>query len=177
MRFISDLRPVRVSCHLRTFHPGGGLDDYGTAVVQFENGPLGTITASRVSHGRENNLWFEIDGTRGALEWRQEEPNQMWFRVQGQPHRLFTRDPGAGHTTASARLACRLPAGHPEGFLGAFANIYTAAYADMIARAGGQPADAGLGLYPTVTDGVEGVQFVAQCLASSLADGVWQPVE
>src|SRR6516225_4616726 len=99
LRFISGLRLQRVSCHLRTYYPDDRLDDYGTAVMQFYGGALATITASRVSHGRENNLWIEIDGTRGALEWRQEEPNQLWLRVHGQPLRLLTRDPAASHAT------------------------------------------------------------------------------
>jgi predicted dehydrogenase len=174
IRFVSGLRPLEVSCHLRTFHPEGRLDDYGAAVLRFQNGALGTITASRVSHGRENDLRLEIDGTRGSLEWRQEEPNRMWFRVNGQPHRLFTRDPAAGHSSNSARLASRLPAGHPEGFLQAFANVYTAAYADMIARASGQKWTESQRLYPNVEDGVEGVRFVAQCVASSRDNGAWK---
>jgi predicted dehydrogenase len=122
-------------------------------------------------------LWIELDGTRGSLQWRQEEPNRMWLRVNGQPHQLFTRDPVAGYTTDSARLACRLPAGHPEGFLQAFANVYTAAYADMIAHARGQQCTEGHSLYPNVVDGVEGVQFVAQCVASSQDDAAWKALE
>lgn len=177
LRFISGLRPGRVSCQLRTYYPDDRLDDYGIAAIEFDGGALGTMTASRVSHGRENNLWIEIDGNRGALEWRQEEPNQLWLRVHGQPHRLITRDPSAGHATAAARQSCRLPDGHPEGFLEAFANIYTAAYADMIARACGQPTSASPAIYPTVQDGVEGVQFVAQCVASSREDGAWKGLQ
>jgi predicted dehydrogenase len=173
IRFISDLVTDRVSCHLRTFHPDGRLDDYGAAVVSFESGPLGTITASRISHGRENDLWIELDGARGALEWRQEEPNRMWLRVHGRPHRLLTRDPAASFTGDSLRSACRLPAGHPEGFLQAFANIYTASYADMIARAAGKQWAEDHTLYPNVRDGVEGVEFVAQCVASSRDGGAW----
>jgi predicted dehydrogenase len=177
LRFISGLRLQRVSCHLRTYYPDDRLDDYGTAVMQFDGGALATITASRVSHGRENNLWIEIDGTRGALEWRQEEPNQLWLRVHGQPLRLLTRDPAASHATDTARQSCRLPTGHPEGFLEAFANVYTAAYADMIARASGERTTTAPALYPTVQDGVEGVQFVAQCVASSREDGAWKALQ
>ncbi|HMF11987.1 MAG TPA: Gfo/Idh/MocA family oxidoreductase [Gemmataceae bacterium] len=173
-RFVTGLEPERVSCHLRTFHPDGRLDDYGTAALFFANGAMGTITASRVSHGRENDLWIEIDGSRGGLEWRQEEPNRAWLRVHEQPHRLLTRDPGAGFTSATARSACRLPAGRPEGFLQAFANVYTAAYGDMIARAAGKPWTADQSLYPNVNDGVEGVEFIEQCVASSQDGGVWK---
>ncbi|HEY7152558.1 MAG TPA: Gfo/Idh/MocA family oxidoreductase [Gemmataceae bacterium] len=176
VRFLTGLVPAQVSCQLRVFHPEGRLDDYGTAVLRFDNGALGTVTASRVSHGRENDLWIEIDGAKGSLEWRQEEPNKMLLRVNGQPHRLYTRDPAAAHTSVAARLSCRLPAGHPEGFLEAFANIYTAVYEDVIARALGRKWDVSQSLYPTVVDGVEGMNFVAQCVASSQGNGAWMPL-
>src|SRR5947209_6215969 len=74
-RFITGLIPEQVSCHLKTFEGGRALDDYGTAVIRYTNGGLGTVTASQISHGRENDLWIEVDGTKGALEWHQEEPN------------------------------------------------------------------------------------------------------
>src|SRR5262245_31566356 len=74
-RFITGLLPDKLSCTLRTFEEGRALDDYGTAVIQYQNGALGTVTASQISHGRENDLWIEIDGTKGAVEWHQEEPN------------------------------------------------------------------------------------------------------
>ncbi|HZT82553.1 MAG TPA: Gfo/Idh/MocA family oxidoreductase, partial [Gemmataceae bacterium] len=140
-RFITGLIPEQVSAHLKTFVEGRPLDDYGTAVLRYTNGALGTVTASQISHGRENDLWIEVDGTKGSLEWHQEEPNKMWLRVNGQPHRLFTRDPNAPFTTPAAKASCRLPSGHPEAFLEAFANVYTAAYADMIARAAGKKPD------------------------------------
>jgi predicted dehydrogenase len=171
--FITGLVPAQVSCHLRIFSPEGRLDDYGTAMLRFENGALGTVTASRVSHGRENDLWIEIDGVNGSLDWHQEEPNQMLLRVNGQPHRLYTRDPTAAHTSPAARLSCRLPAGHPEGFLEAFANLYTAVYEDVIARAIGRKWDVSRVLYPTVADGVDGMNFVTQCVASSQGNGAW----
>jgi predicted dehydrogenase len=171
IRFVTGLIPERVACHLCTFEPGGRLDDYGHTAVAFAGGALGTITASRISHGRENDLWFQIDGTAGSLEWHQQEPNELWHRVNGLPHRLYTRDPNAAHTAPVAQFSCRLPAGHPEGFLEAFANVYTAAYEDMIARASGQKVKNSL--YPTIADGVEGVRFVIQCVASSQRDGAW----
>ena len=79
-RYMTGLLPDQISCHLRTFEEGRQLDDYGTAVIQFENGGLGTVTASQISHGRENDLFIEIDGTKGALQWRQENPNEMIVR-------------------------------------------------------------------------------------------------
>src|SRR5207249_194417 len=101
-RFITGLLPDQISCRLKNFAQAGPLDDYGAAVLHFQTGALGTITASRISHGRENGLSIEIDGTNGALEWQQEEPNRMWFKVNGQPHRLYTRDPNAPFTSDTA---------------------------------------------------------------------------
>lgn len=172
-RFITGLLPDQVSCHLKTFEQGRALDDYGTAVLRFAKGALGTVTASQISHGRENDLYIEVDGTKGSLEWHQEEPNKLWVRANGQPHRLYTRDPNAPFTSETAKLSCRLPSGHPEAFLEAFANIYTAAYADMIARAGGQSIDSSRSLYPNVADGVDGMHFIQQCVASSRQEGQW----
>src|SRR5689334_10399392 len=93
-RFITGLIPDQISCHLKTFEKGRELDDYGTAVLRYANGALGTVTASQISHGRENDLWIEVDGTKGALEWHQEEPNKMLVRVNGKPHQLYTRAGG-----------------------------------------------------------------------------------
>src|SRR5437667_184521 len=172
-RFMTGLLPDQIACQLKAFEPGRALDDYGAAVIRFTNGALGTVTASQISHGRENDLWIEIDGTKGALEWHQEEPNKMWFKVNGQPHRLYTRDPNAGYMSDTAKASCRLPSGHPEAFLEAFANIYTAAYADMIARAGGKKIDTSKSLYPNVADGVDGMNVITQCVASSKQSGQW----
>ncbi len=176
-RYITGLIPEQVSCLLKTFEPGRELDDYGTAAIRYQNGALGTVTASQISHGRENDLWIEIDGTKAALEWHQEEPNKMLVRSNGQPHRLYTRDPNAPFMTEHGKGACRLPSGHPEAFLEAFANVYTAAYADMVARAGGQKVDGSKSIYPNVADGVDGMNFITQCVASSKENGHWLPLK
>lgn len=176
-RFISGLLPDQVSCNLKIFEEGRELDDYGNAVIRYQNGALGTVTASQISHGRENDLWIEVDGTKGALEWHQEEPNKMLVRVNGQPHRLYTRDPNAPYMTQTGKESCRLPSGHPEAFLEAFANIYTAAYADMIKRASDQKFDGAKSLYPNVADGVDGMNFITQCVTSSKENGAWKSLK
>jgi predicted dehydrogenase len=172
-RFITGLLPDQVSALLKTFEKGRELDDYGTAAVRYQNGALGIVTTSQISHGRENELWIEIDGTEGALEWHQEEPNKLLMRVNGQPHRIYTRDKGAPYLTATAKASCRLPSGHPEGFFEAFANVYTAAFDDMVKRADGKKVDSSKSLYPNVADGVDGMNFLAQCVASSKENGHW----
>lgn len=176
-RYMTGLLPESISCHLRTFEPGRQLDDYGTAIVKFQNGALGTVTASQISHGRENDLFIEIDGTKAALQWRQEEPNVMIVRSNGQPHKLYTRDPNAPFMNASGQAACRLPSGHPEAFFEAFANIYTAAFDAIVAKHSGEAIERKDTIYPNVYDGVEGMRFIQQCVASSQKDGGWLPFE
>ena len=172
-RFITGLIPEQISCNLKVFEPGRALDDYGAAVLRFTNGALGTVTASQISHGRENDLWIEIDGTKGALEWHQEEPNKMILRSNGKPHQLYTRA-GGPYLGATAGASSRLPSGHPEAFLEAFANIYTAAYDDIVKRTAGEKFDGANSLYPNVADGVDGMNFIAQCVASSAENGAWK---
>ncbi|MEZ6045384.1 MAG: Gfo/Idh/MocA family oxidoreductase [Planctomycetaceae bacterium] len=176
-RYMTGLLPEEISCNLKIFAPGRQLDDYGHAVVRFENGALGTVTASQISHGRENDLFIEIDGTKGAIQWRQEEPNQMIVRCNGEPHKIYTRDPNAPYMNASGAAACRLPSGHPEAFFEAFANVYRAAYDAMIARATGESFEKKDTVYPNVYDGVEGMYFIQQCVASSAENGAWLPMK
>ncbi len=175
-RYITGLMPEQISCQLKAFEPGRALDDYGTAIIRYTNGALGTVTASQISHGRENEAWIEIDGTKGSLEWRQEEPNSMLFRVNGKPHQIYTRA-GGPYLGELAGRSSRLPSGHPEAFLEAFANVYTATYEDMIARASGKKIDDSHSIYPNVADGVEGMHFIAQCVASAAENGAWKSLK
>ncbi|MEQ9408476.1 MAG: Gfo/Idh/MocA family oxidoreductase [Fuerstiella sp.] len=175
-RYMTGLIPAEISCNLKAFAEGRKLDDYGHAVVRFENGALGTVTASQISHGRENDLFIEVDGTKGALQWRQEEPNVMIVRRNGSPHQMYTRDPNAPFMNDMGRAACRLPAGHPEAFFEAFANVYRFAYDAMVARAAGESFETKDTIYPNVYDGAEGMYFIQQCVTSSANNGAWVPV-
>ena len=172
-RYMTGLLPDKVSANLKVFEPGRALDDYGHAVIRFKNGGLGTVTASQISHGRENDLFIEIDGTLGALSWRQEEPNVMIVRRNGSPHAMYTRDPNAPFMKDLGKAACRLPSGHPEAFFEAFANVYRGAYDDMIKRASGESFSLTDTVYPNIADGVDGMNFIQQCVASSQQDGAW----
>src|SRR5436190_10528692 len=125
-RYITGLLPKQISCLLKTFEPGRQLDDYGVAAVRYENGALGTVTASQISHGRENDIFIEIDGTKASLEWHQEEPNRMFVRKNGEAMKTYTRN-GGPYLGALHGASVRLPSGHPEGFFEAFANVYTSA--------------------------------------------------
>jgi predicted dehydrogenase len=172
-RYMTGLLPEEISCHLKVFVEGRALDDYGHAVIRYENGALGTVTASQISHGRENDLFIEVDGTKGSLQWRQENPNEMVVRENGKPHQIYTRDPNAPFMNASGAAACRLPSGHPEAFFEAFANVYRFAYDNMVARAAGESFEKKDTIYPNIYDGVEGMFFIEQCVASSNEGGAW----
>jgi predicted dehydrogenase len=174
-RYMTGLLPAEISCHLKTFESGRPLDDYGTAVIRLQNGGLGTVTASQISHGRENDVFIEVDGTKASLSWRQEEPNTLVVRKNGQPHQLYTRA-GGPYLSPAAAAATRIPSGHPEGYLEAFANIYRAAYDAMILRAEGKSFEKVNTVYPNVNDGVEGMFFIQQCVASSKQNGAWLPL-
>lgn len=176
-RYITGLIPAEISCNLKIFAPGRQLDDYGHAVIRFENGALGTVTASQISHGRENDLFIEVDGTEGAISWRQEEPNKMLIRKNGQPHSLYTRDPNAPFMNEAGAAASRLPAGHPEAFFEAFANVYRSAYDAIVKRISGESFETKDTIYPNVYDGVDGMHFIQQCVASSQENGAWLPMK
>ncbi len=176
-RYMTGLLPAEISAHLRTFETGRKLDDYGTSIIKYQNGGLGTVTASQISHGRENDVLIEIDGTKASLSWRQEDPNAMFVRANGQPHRIYTRDPNAPYLGQAGKAACRLPSGHPEGFFEAFANIYAAAFDAIVAQASGQPVESVNTVYPNVHDGVEGMMFIQQAVASSQQNGAWLPFQ
>lgn len=176
-RYMTGCLPDSVSCHLKSFVEGRQLDDYGTAVIRYDNGALGTVTASQISHGRENDLEIEIDGTKGSLRWRQENPNEMIVRHNGKPHQIYTRDPNAEFMNSAGAAGCRVPAGHPEAFFEAFANLYAAAFDDMAKRAAGQSVDRRDTVYPNIFDGVEGMYFIQQCVDSSKKDGSWLPLK
>jgi predicted dehydrogenase len=135
------------------------------------------VTASQISHGRENDLYIDVDGTKAALSWRQEEPNQLLVRKNGAPWQVYTRNPGASFMTPLANASCRLPSGHPEAFFEAFANVYRFAYDAMIKRAGGERFETRDTVYPNVYDGVDGMHFIQQCVASSKENGAWLPLK
>jgi predicted dehydrogenase len=173
--FITGLEPGELSCRLETFERGRPLDDYGVALLRYRSGALGTLTASQISHGRENDLWIEIDGTLASLAWHQEDPNRLLFRANNRPLQVYSRNPGAQYTSPSARASCRLPGGHPEGFIEAFGNVYAAIFDHLAIRQSGSKDPLPPANYPTIADGVRGMMFVSNCVASSRANGQWIP--
>ncbi|HVY63334.1 MAG TPA: Gfo/Idh/MocA family oxidoreductase [Gammaproteobacteria bacterium] len=171
--FVTGLTLESLAADVHVFVPGRKLDDNAHVLLRFAGGAKGMLWCSQVAVGQENGLKLRVYGTKGGIEWAQEDPNQLVVAKLGEPSRRLTRS-GAGAGAAAARMT-RIPAGHPEGYLEAFANLYAEAAAAINARKAGTPIDANV-LYPTVHDGVRGVAFVEACVASSRRNGAWVKV-
>ena len=171
--FVTGLTPDSLLSRMKSYSAHHELDDYGHALIQFTQGATGLITWSQVTHGRLNDLSIEVDGTKAALTWRQEEPNQLFVRSLGQPTKVYERNPNAPYSLPSAVAACRLPGGHPEAFFEAFANVYRNAFEDMRKADAGESFDRAASIYPTVYDGRDGVRFMTRCLESAQENAGW----
>ncbi|NNG04633.1 MAG: Gfo/Idh/MocA family oxidoreductase [Inquilinus sp.] len=168
--FVTGLRLESLSADLHTFVAGRRLDDNAHVMLRFEGGARGMLWSSQVAPGNENTLRLRVYGSKGGLEWAQEDPNYLWFTPFGEPKRLITRA-GAGSGTAAGRVS-RVPPGHPEGYLEGFATIYAEAARAIQARRAGRPVDPEV-LHPTVQDGLQGVALVDACVRSSKRNGAW----
>ncbi len=168
--FVTGLEAEELAADLQAFVPGRPLDDNAHVLLRFEGGARGMLWSSQVAPGNENALRVRVYGETGGLEWAQEDPNYLWFTPFGEPKQLLTRG-GAGTGEAAERMT-RTPPGHPEGYLEAFANIYSeAAEAIYAHRQGEQPFQDVV--YPTVYDGLKGMQFVDACVRSSARNAAW----
>ena len=167
--FISGLEAKSLLADLDTFVSGRKLDDNANILLHYSNGAKGMLWSSQVASGQENALRIRLFGDKGGLEWAQEDPNYLHYTQLGESHQVLTR---GGHGLAEAAVsATRTPAGHPEGFLEGFANLYRD-IADMIeANRTGKSVTT---LVPDVTDGVKGIRFVEKAVNSSAAGSIWQ---
>jgi predicted dehydrogenase len=166
-RFVTGLKLQSLSADLSTFVKGRKLDDNIHIMLRFEGGARGMLWASQVAVGNENGLNLRIYGEKAGLEWSQPNPNQMWFTEFGKPRQLLTRG-GAISSHAAPSMNVRVPAGHPEGYLEAFATLY-AQFAEVVRGSGKAVAR----LLPSMADGLEGMQFIAAAVESSARDGCW----
>ncbi len=168
LEFITGLKVTSLCADLSIFVKGRRLDDDANMLLRLENGGKGVLTCSQVAAGEENNLNIRIYGSKGGLEWNQMEPNTLLFKQPGQPTRILRT--GQPYLSDVAKASARIPAGHPEGYLEAFANIYKMAIADIRrVKMGEQPQ----GGYPTVYDGLRGMQFIVKAVESSQKGCVW----
>ncbi len=169
---VTGLELESLCADLTAFGAGRRLDDDASLLLRFVGGARGVMTASQIAAGNENDLRLRVMGERGMLDWRQEEPNLLIHAPIDGPRRVLTRN--APWLSEPARRACRLPPGHPEGFIEAFANVYLGVAADLRLRASqGRAATADEADYPRIADGVRGVHFIEKTVASAASDAKW----
>ncbi len=168
--FVTGMEPEAIAADLSSFVPGRVLDDNAHVMLRYPGGARGTLLASQVAPGNENSLRLRVYGDKGGLEWSQEDPNRLWFTPFGGEKRFLTRN-GAGADPAAQRVA-RVPGGHPEGYLEAFATIYSEAARAIRAHEAGRPLPPGV-TYPTLADGLSGMRFVAACVQSARRNAAW----
>ncbi len=168
--FVSGLTLDTLSADLQSFVPGRRVDDNAHVMMRYTNGARGTLWCSQVASGVENGQRLRIFGTKAGIEWEQENPNYLWVTPLGAPRYRLSRG-GVGTGDAAARVT-RIPAGHPEGYLEGFANIYAEAARAIIARRDGVALDPAV-TFPGLREGLEGVAFVDACVRSSAKNGAW----
>lgn len=167
---ITGLEISALCADLTSFVPGRRLDDDGNLLLRYEGGAKGVLIASQISAGEENNLRIRVYGTEGGLVWRQEEPNYLYHRPAEEPARVLKR--GNEYLSEEARRAARLPPGHPEAFIEAFANVYAGVTEAVRAKEEGREPDAKLP-FPSIHDGARGVHFVEKVVESAASEQKW----
>ncbi len=168
--FVTGMKPVAMCADLSTAVEGRRLDDNAHLMLRYANGARGLLWATQVAIGNENNIRLRVYGDKGGLSWRQESPNELHFTPIGEAPQTITRG-SSGVSVAGSRVT-RVPGGHPEGYLEAFATIYTDVAAAIRAHRAGQPVDSDV-TYPTGEDGLSGVEFVEAAVRSSSEGAVW----
>jgi len=166
--FVTGDRIASICADVRTFVAGRKLDDDANVLLRFAGGGTGTLVCSQVCCGEENDLRIRVYGTKGSVQWRQQEPNTVLFKpAAGASVELRT---GRSFKSAQAGAVTRVPAGHPEGYIEAFATLYRAFAADVRRAARGESPQRD---YPGINDGVRGLEFVAAAIASSSQGSAW----
>ena len=170
-RYITGLEIEELAADLSTFIPGRPLDDDGNMLLRFKGGAKGILYASQISTGDENNLNIRVYGTDASLEWHQEHPNELIVKFAEQPRQIHRR--GNVYNSETCQIATRIPFGHPEGFIEAFANVYMGvaeAISDEVE--GTYPRDEGYD-FPDVEDGIQGMAFIEAAVKSSQQNSAW----
>ena len=167
--YVTGLEVEAICADLTSFVPGRRLDDDASLLIRYTNGARGVLCVSQVCVGSENDLRLRVWGTKGGLEWRQEEPNHLVFKPAAAPERIYRR--GNQYACPAAANNTRLPSGHPEAFLEAFANVYNAV--GKAIRAGAGADGSSTFDYPDVCDGARGVHFIERTVASGASEQKW----
>jgi len=166
---ITGLEIKEICADLTSFVEGRLLDDDASILMRLENGAKAVLIASQIAIGEENNLKISIFGEKASLIWKQEEPNYLVYKTMDMPMQVLKR--GNDYLCAAAKEASRLPSGHPEGFIEAFANIYLEFAKALRAKQAGQAWDSFD--FPNIDDGIRGVRFIEKTIKSSKSEHKW----
>jgi predicted dehydrogenase len=162
---------TQVSADIATVVPGRLLDDDAAVLLRLDGGVRGLLVASQIETGTENNLRIRVHGTEGSLHWRQEDPNLLVHTPASGPSHNLRR--GNDYLSASAQKATRIPPGHPEGYIEAFANVYLGVFEAIRAKQEGRELGPLEGQFPTVEDGARGVRFIERVIESGASNQKW----
>ncbi len=169
--YVSGLQVIKLCADINTVVEGRRLDDDGAALLKFNNGASGVLIASQVAAGDENNIKVRVYGEKGGLEWQQDNANTLLLKWLDKPAEILRT--GAGYLSSYATHNARVPAGHPEGYLEAFANLYRNFALSIKADIAGKPAEKEWLDYPGIEDGIRGMAFVENVIASGKSDAKW----
>jgi predicted dehydrogenase len=171
-RYITGLEIESLCADLSSMVKGRALDDDANILLRFKGGAKGVLHSSQVCVGEENNLNIRVYGAQASLEWHQEHPNELVVKYADRPREIWRR--GNGYVSAATAAATRVPAGHPEGYLEAFGNIYREAFRAIAAEVEGERPPASLD-FPTIEDGVRGMAFIETVVKSARRGARWVP--
>jgi len=166
--FVTGLSVTRLNAELNSIVPGRKLDDDGTVLMHFDNGARGTLLSSQICVGDENNLRLRVYGDQASLDWQQMEPNTLWLKTNNSPAQMIRT--GTGSVGLGAAANTRVPAGHPEGYIEAFANLYRTFAEEIRAASTGAIIDKTI---PGIQDALRGMAFIEAAVRSSSEGNVW----
>ena len=167
--YVTGLKVTELCADLKAFAPGRPIDDDGAALLRYENGATGVLMASQIAAGEANSLKIRVYGEKGGIEWRQMDPNILWLKWGNRPTEMIDVG-GNAQMAPEALYNTRTPAGHPEGYLEAFANIYRNFANTVQAKIAGEQPDPRWADFPDVNDGLRGMQFIETIVAAGYND-------
>jgi len=171
IEYVTGLTVSALCANVNTVVEGRRLDDDGSVLLQFNNGATGILTATQVAAGEENNLTIQVYGELGGLEWQHQDANSLLLKWSDRPMQVYRA--GSDYLSDMAKHNCRTPAGHPEGFIEAFANIYRNFAMTLLAETAGEIPDNKILDFPGVEDGIRGMAFIENVIAAGSSKDKW----
>jgi predicted dehydrogenase len=173
--YVTGLQVTELCADLNIVVEGRMLDDDGAALLRFSNGATGVLMATQVAAGEENNIRIRVYGEKGGLEWKQEDANTMTVKWLDKPAEIYRT--GGSYNSSFAAHNTRVPAGHPEGYLEAFANLYRNFALSLKAKLAGETPKAEWLDFPSAQEGIRGMAFVENVVAASQGEQKWRKFE